>query len=306
MEKDSVQNKLDKVLSGLKMNTIIWADYISPFYKKLGFLNNTNRYGRLLRSLFSSKDLAEFNGYVFEALFAYDFESKGQALNYEVKQLPSGNSSIDFCYSLDDKRKVYFELRLVMQRAWVTAFEQSQLKTYNHFQIELGGNDQKEEIIRLQNILLNKCQDATGVPIKFRDVSEGIYNFMVVNISEIQLTMFDEWDALLAAYGDPGVPLFYRLGLFGLFQNLNVNSNGNEEDLHKKSKHFRETICGILFVKFSRSNFGKIYIGRNLEYLPILNNNLVLAEERILIETRLASFLNRWSKRNSSKSVFET
>jgi hypothetical protein len=182
MGKDSVQNKLDKVLSGLNMNTTIWADYISPFCKKLEHLSIRKRYGRLLRSLFSSKDIAEFNGYVFEALFAYDFESKGQALNYEVKQLPSGESSIDFCYSFDDKRKIYFELRLVTQRAWITAVEVGQLKAYNRFQIELGGNDQREEIIRLQNILLNKCQDAVGVPIKFRDVSEGIYNFMVVNI----------------------------------------------------------------------------------------------------------------------------
>lgn len=304
MGKDSVENKLDKVLSGLNMDTVIWADYISPFCKKLELLSSGKRYGRLLRSLFSSKDIAEFNGYVFEALFAYDFESKGQALSYEVKQLPSGKSSIDFCYSFDDKRKIYFELRLVTQRAWIRALEGAELKAYNCFQIELGGNDQREEIIRLQNILLNKCQDATGVPIKFRDVSEGIYNLMVVNISEIQLTMFDEWDGLLSAYGDPAVPLFYRLGLFGLFQNLNANPNG--EELYKKFSHFRETICGILFVKFSKSNLGKIYIDRNLEYLLILNNNLVSTEERKLIETRFDSLLNRWAKRNSSESVSET
>lgn len=306
MREYSIENKLDRVLSGFNMDTEAWADYISPFCKKLELLRSTKRYGRLLRSLFSSKDIAEFNAYVFEVLFAYDFESKGQPLSYEVRQMVSGKSSIDFCCSFDSKRKVYFELHLVKQRAWITASEEAELKAYNSFEIELGGNDEREEIIRLQNILLNKCQDATGMPIKFRDASEGIYNLMVVNISEIQLTMFDEWDAGLAAYGDPCVPLFCRRGLFGLFQNLNANFNRDEEELYEKFEHFRKTVCGILFVKFSKSNLGKIYIDRNLEYLLILNNNLVVTGEREFIETSFASFLNRWAKRNSSKSVSET
>jgi len=305
MGKDSVQNKLGKVLSRFGMNTTIWADYISPFCKKLELLSSRKRYDRLLRSLFSSTDIAEFNAYVFEALFAYDFESKGQVLQYEVKQLPSGNSSIDFCYNFDDKRTIYFELRLVKQRSNITDSINSQIKAFNSYEIELDGNDDKQEIIRLQNLLLSKCQDATGMPIKFRETKEGIYNFIVVNISEIQLTMFDEWDALLTAYGDPKVPYYYRLGIFGLFQKLNVKSNVNKENLYNKFKHFRETIHGILFIKFSKSNLEKLYIDRNLEYLPILNNNLVLNEERKLIEARFDLFLKRWAKQNSSKSVSE-
>jgi len=106
---------------------------------------------------FSLTDLngkgVEIKQFIGKVIFL-NFWATWQVLNYEVKQLPSGKSSIDFCYSFDDKRKIYFELRLVTQRAWIRALEGAELKAYNCFQIELGGNDQREEIIRLQNILL--------------------------------------------------------------------------------------------------------------------------------------------------------
>jgi hypothetical protein len=249
--------------------------------------------------LFSSKDIPEFNSYVFEALFAYDFESKGHALGYEVKQLLSEGSSIDFRYDFEEKRKLYFELRLLMQSAWISASIESQLKAYNSWALEVGGEDQRDEVIRLQRLVLEKCQDETGKPIKFREVNKGVYNLIVVNVSEIQLTMFDRWDCLLAIYGDAGVPFYFRLGIFGLFQQLSPGASGIEAELYAKFQHIRETIHGVLFVRVAEhSNLEKLHIDRNLEYFPVWNTNLLSKEEMALIDLRLGSFLKKWSQRS--------
>ena len=102
MKKEEIGLKLNKVLTRFGINTTYHASVISGFRQKLEFLFDSNRYNGLLKRLFSSNDRSEFNSYVFESLFAYDFESKGHRLTYEVKQLSSGNSSIDFRYSVDE------------------------------------------------------------------------------------------------------------------------------------------------------------------------------------------------------------
>ena len=138
-----------------------------------------------------------------------------------------------------------------------------------------------------------------GKPIKFKEVNKGIYNFIVVNVSEIQLTMFDRWDCFLATYGDAGVPFYFRLGIFGLFQQLSPGAPGTEEVFYARFQHFRETIHGVLFVRFAgHSNLGKLHIDRNLEYFLVWNNNLLGKEEMALIDLRLGSFLKKWSKRS--------
>lgn len=186
-----------------------------------------------------------------------------------------------------------------MQRAWISASIECQLKSYNSWVLELGGEDQRDEVIRLQSLVLEKCQDEAGMPIKFREVNEGVYNFVVVNVSEIQLTMFDRWDCLLATYGDAGVPFYFRLGVFGLFQQLSPGASDIEAGLHVRFQRFRETIHGVLFVRFAgQSNLGKIYIDRHLEYFPVWNNNLLDKEEMALIHLRLGSFLKKWSNRS--------
>jgi len=298
-----VKSNLEIVLSGLGMDVEAWAETISPFRSKLELLFTTKRYARLLRSLFSSKSLPEFNGYVFEVLFAYDFESRGHPLKYELKQLPSGVSSVDFCYDFDAKRKLYFELRAVAQRAWITASIDSQLNAYNVYRIELDGQEQREEIFRLQNRIMEKVQDESGNPIRFREPGEGVYNFIVVNVSEIQLRMFDKWDCLLTMYGDAAVPEFFRMGIFGLCQPLRPDSSDGEKALYDKFGHFRETIHGVLFVRFGKDgSLGRLHIDKELEYFLIGNNSLLKKEESDLIGGRLGSFLKKWSRERAESS----
>ena len=170
MEKEDIKAKLIAVLGRLGKDIQEWPNKISGFGYKLELLFYTNRYNKLLKALFSSNELNEFNSHVFEVLFAYDFESKGHTLNYEINQQMSKiDTSPDFCYKLDNQTKIYFELHFLNQREWITALQESSLKNRNRFEIFLNGKDEIKETIRLQNIILRKCQADNGKPIKFHD-----------------------------------------------------------------------------------------------------------------------------------------
>ncbi|MGH8522970.1 MAG: hypothetical protein ACREXY_01755, partial [Gammaproteobacteria bacterium] len=64
-----------------------WAlDEADDLWLRLEFLHKTSRYGQLLSSLVKANDRSNFLALVLEANFAYQFESKGLALVYEVQQ----------------------------------------------------------------------------------------------------------------------------------------------------------------------------------------------------------------------------
>jgi len=192
MIKEDIEPKLNDVLQRFNMDANQWSEFISNFREKLYLLFETNSYNKLLKALFSSNDLNEFNSYVFEALFAYDFQSKNQPLLYEIKQLSGNDSSVDFCYKVDDQKTINFELRLVKQRKYITESIKSQLNSIKSFEIILNGEDERDDTIRIQNLILSKCQKDDGTPIKFGKPEKDTYNFIVVNLSEIHLGMVDK------------------------------------------------------------------------------------------------------------------
>ncbi len=103
MKKEDINTRLNKVLSQFG-SPAAFDNKVSSFKHKLEVLFDTNKYGRLLKSLFSSRERSEFNSYVFEALFAFDFVSNGQELIYETKRISNSDSSIDFCYLYDETK----------------------------------------------------------------------------------------------------------------------------------------------------------------------------------------------------------
>lgn len=303
MNKEEVRTKLDKVLTRLGMDTTEWLETISHFRAKLELLSESNSYNTLLKALCSSNDLSEFNSYVFEVMFAYDFESKQQRLAYEVRQLTAENSSVDFCYKLQ-KINIYFELRLIQQRNWITKTIDNQLEYRQISEILLNGKDESDESVRLQNLILQKCQNENGKPIKFYAKENHFFNFIVINVSELHLGMIDKADCFLTMYGDLNVPHLYRRGVFGMWQDLPENSSEIEKRCYAKFQYFRETIHAVLFVRYVKGSgyLNKMYIDRELEYFAILNNNLVAKETADLVIGELASFLTEWPDKNSKKA----
>ena len=101
MMRNEIHTKLTDVIGQFCNNVSVWSDEISAFSKKLELLFDTGRYKKLLKSIFEKKEVNDFNDFAFESDFAYDFESKGQQLDYENKEQTMGNKSIDFCYKFD-------------------------------------------------------------------------------------------------------------------------------------------------------------------------------------------------------------
>lgn len=296
MNKEDIAHKLDDTLQRLKMDTATWADLINNFREKLELLFDAGNYNKLFKALFSSNELNEFNSYVFEVLFAHDFQSKNQSLLYEVKQLSDSDSSIDFVYKIDNQKTIYFELRLVKQRRHITNSIKSQLNMSKSFEILLNGEDEKDDTVRIQNLILSKCQKDDGPPVKFSEPKEGLYNFIVINLSEIHLGMVDRYDCILSMYGDSSVPPHCRRDIFGMWQSLSDNPSDKEKEFYDKFKHFRDTIHGTLFVRYVKNSgiLDGMYIDRELEYFMITNSNLIKDEEYNSIEGKLSSFLKAW------------
>ncbi len=292
-----MRTKLYETLQRFGMsNPADWQDYIGILLRKLEFLNDLGRYDGLLKTIFSSNDKNEFNSYAFEAAFAFDFEINGHQLKYEVNILPDSLTSIDFCYETGES-KIYIELRVVNQRNALTGFMEGQLKHYGSFEILQDGEEEQSETIRLQNLILSKCQDK-GNPIKFRH-EEGNYNFIVVFVSALHLGMIDKTDCLLAMYGDEGVPSIFRRGVFGLCQQLSEHATEEERQYYEKFNHFRETIHGVLFVKnASRGGDPKYLVDLELQYFLVGNNTILEKKECDVIIEKLSSFLLTWSDTN--------
>ena len=203
MSNKDIRIKLDRVLARLGIDTQYWAEPISMFRQKLELLSQSNRHDRLLKNLFAQNQIDNFNSHVFEVLFAYDFEAKGHQLTYEVQHISTEVSTIDFCYEPRSLPKFYFELRQVSQREWITRTMEEQLKRTRFYQVMLKGEQERDETFRLQNLILSKCQDDHGKPIKFFEVRANAYNFIVVTVSEIHLGMCDKYDCVLLVGGDP-------------------------------------------------------------------------------------------------------
>lgn len=288
-----MKDKLYKTLRRLGISCPAdWHNHINILSRKLEFLENLRRYDGLLRKIFASNEKNEFNSYAFEAAFAYDFESKGHQLKYEVKNLSESLTSIDYCFETEG-RKIYFELRVINQRDALTTDMGVQLKNNGFYEILQGGEEEQLETIRLQNSILDKCQDKEGTPIKFGH-EEGGNNFIVVFVSALHLGMIDKEDCLLAMYGDEGVSTDARRDIFGLCQQLSDDATRKKQQYYMKFDHFRKTIHGVLFVKNAcRGGDLSCFVDLELQYFLIGNNTILDKEEGNSIIEKI-SFLQPW------------
>lgn len=210
------------------------AESVDKFVEKLTLLKVTGRYERMFKDLIKCNDMSNMKSLIAEAAFAYEFESKSEKLQYEVKQLEGKDSSVDFLWKLADlNMDVYFEQRLILQ-----SNPESNTDSYEKF-----------EITRPQGIILSKCQNKKGELVKFFKKDSSSVHIIVVDNSSGISGMFDKIDCELAAYGDQYVNYFCKRGVFGFFQPETDNMASEQKEFNKKYSNLRSVIHGVLFIK---------------------------------------------------------
>lgn len=215
---------------------------------KLTYLKETGRYGRLIASIASANDKSNFLASVLEATFAFQFESAGFPLDYEVRQDEDHSTSIDFLRKSDSGTSIYFEARLLQQDNATTESIKDQLEKSSFYEIAMDGQDEHDAIIRLQNVILSKVQKRDGTPVKFLRVAPDTANLVVVDVSDLILGTVDVDDCLLATHGDPAVREEHRRGIFGLFQEPLAEYPERIQTIAKTFEHIRSTLSGVLFL----------------------------------------------------------
>ena len=243
---------------------------------KLISLEKTGRYSKLMNSIASANNKSNFLASVFECTFAFQFESSGLLLVYEVKQDAPAGSSIDFLRQAACGISIYFEARLIQQDDATSKSITQQLEKSHCYQIGMvtmnSKHDELDAIVRLQNVILSKVQKNDGTPTKFLRVADNIANIVVVDVSDLILGAIDVYDCLLATHGDPAVDEIYRRGIFGLFQDAAPSYPTQIQTIATSYEHVRNTLSGVLFL-FKKRNCG--VLDYKLEHYMMWNHRRI-------------------------------
>lgn len=224
-------------------------DEVDELWVRVDYLQKTGRYGALISQVAVTNDRSNFLALTLEINFAYQFESSGRELQYEVSQDAQQNSTIDFLRVSPGGEQVFFELRLIQQPQDIADSIAGQIENTGRYKIGLDAEDDQDAIVRIQRNVLSKVENKKGNPIKFLSASKNAINIVVVDIADCMLGMMALHDCMLACQGDPGVEEPYRRRIFGLFQQDMPNYPQRIHDLAKTYAHIRGTIHGILFLE---------------------------------------------------------
>jgi len=249
-----------------------YDEEIEGLLKKLNFLEDTCKYGKLMKSILSTNDKSNFLADVFEASFAFQFESSNLPLEYEVKQSEVNNSSIDFLRRMDSGISIYLEARQLQQDSGTGQSIMDQLDRNKFYRISMNGDDEHDSIVRLQNVIVSKVQKKNGTPTKFLSINKDIINIVVIDVSDLILGTIDLYDCLLATHGDSYVEEIYRRGIFGLFQEPLSGYPSKIEEIAESYEYIRGILHGVLFL-FKAKNSG--LLNYDLEHYMVWNPSLV-------------------------------
>lgn len=249
---------------------------------RINYLEQTNRYDPLLSQLAKTNDKSNFLALILEINFAYQFESGGRELTYEVRQDTNKKSSIDFLRIAPTGHNVFFEIRLLQQTQSVTDAINDQLRSSDFYTFTMDGKIQRSEVIRIQGTILSKTQDGGGKPIKFFSTATDTVNIVVVDTTDTNLGMIDVHDCSLAVYGDPSVDEPLRMQIFGLFQDDKPHYPQQIHDLAARFAHVKQTLHGVMFLFKERSTGLLAYkLEQYMMWNPKLMNSILIAEERV-------------------------
>ncbi|HXX21924.1 MAG TPA: hypothetical protein VEO19_02095 [Terriglobia bacterium] len=257
-----------------------WEEQLRGLSSKLNLLEDTGRYRRLVGNLETSNDKGNFTACVLEATIAFQFESRGIELDYEVRQDPDGTGSIDFRWKTASGRAVYIEVCLLQQDKATTDSIGGQLQNGDVYGIIGDGDSEKQDIIRVQHAILEKVQKRDGTPTKFLAIHKDAINIVAVDISEIILGMFDSHDCKLVTLGDPSVQAVYRREVFGLFQESMPAYPEYIQSLARSYDRVGKTLHGVLFL--FRQPKGELF-NYSVERYLAWNPNLISEENATAI-----------------------
>lgn len=264
---------------------------LTPLAEKLDFLLKTNRYSRLISGLLDANNGANLRSLVLEVTFAFQFETGGMLLQYEVSHRPDDETSVDFLLQAESGKQLCIEMRLVQQRQKLTTLFEQQLRESDYFGTILDGADDRAEILRVQGLILEKAVNPCGKRIKFESGGANNYNIVAIEVSELLLGMIDHADCCLAAYGDPAVPQLARRQMFGLFQEPRPEYPQYIQEVAARFAPFRWAVHAILFLKKIPPGS---HIDYRLEYLLIRNRQLMSSEEAKKIAYIFNGAMDTW------------
>jgi hypothetical protein len=279
-------------------------DRLARLLVKLEFLEDTDRYSRLLRDLLSANDQDNFRSLVLEIIFAYQFESAGMQLHYEVNRRSDDNTTVDFLYEMERVQSICIEMRLVQQTQYLTNNIDEQLRQSSSFQLTVDGIGDRGATLRLQQLIFEKAVNPrTGKVIKFNPKDTSTYNIVAIEVSALHLGMIDDVDCILATYGDPLVPDYARRGLFGLLQKPCAEYADYIQEVAARFASFRSTVHAVLFLKQVPPTHPIDYC---LEYLLIPNRRLMAPTESEQIAGDCRRAMNLWESVRKKRSDDDT
>jgi hypothetical protein len=272
----------------------VWEDQLDGLWLKIQFLATKGKYRRLISNIEKDNDRSNFVASAVEVTIAFQFESAGIDLNYEIKQDPNHNSSVDFRWNTASGIAVYIEVRLLQQDKATTGSIEGQLKTGNIWSVAKDGDAEQEDIVRVQQVVLEKVQGRDGTPTKFLVRDQNIVNIVAIDISQIILGTFDQYDCLLVGGGDPSVPAVCRREIFGLFQEARPEYPDRIQTVAKSYAHLKETLHGILFLfrRPKRESFNY-----SLEHFLVWNPALIDERSAAAISEQVELALPLYKKR---------
>jgi hypothetical protein len=209
-------------------------------------------------------------------------------LQYEIRQVVEDESSVDFCWKTKSGKIVYIEVRLLQQDKGTADLISSQIDARNVHAISKDGDDERQDIVRVQRVVLEKVQKKDGSPTKFLMVRQDAINLVAVDISQIILGAFDVDDCKLVTLGDPSVSEINRRGVFGLFQDTQPAYPTLIQSIAQSFDHIKKTLHGVLFLfRLPKTELFNFSIERFLAWNPSLIKEDTASEICKEIETAL-------------------
>jgi hypothetical protein len=221
-------------------------------------LEKLGKYGSLVKKLRDSN--MRNMPFVFEALFAYCFESNGMSLDYEKNLNSNNDSGVDFYFQKGDY-EFGFELLRPEMKDELKA-EYLRIDDNSLFGVELTQDHDKEylrpeaQTIYLQDKLLEKVY-------KFPSPTTIFFSIIVIDCSNIHFGHFGDEDCRMVMYGKTTNPLWQEKWLHK-HQKSRILGLLEKENNKRNARDFREKITGVVFVpEISINLFKRAYVSLN-------------------------------------------